>query len=272
MLASTRASGAAVPQVFVSYARADKRAVTRLVSALRRSGFEPWWDDDIPAGASWEITIERALAEAEAVIVCWSPASVASENVRSEARVARSRGRLVQVFIEPCEAPLFFGERQGIDLADWNGSARGPKIERLKHAVQDILSGLPIDGSGGRNSVDAPPRMRRRRPSLLLGGLLGLTGIVGVGWWWLHGAPAQASKVVVMAIKGLGGSPGLQAVADGLVDQINASLVDGHIPTISNSLTGSEFGQQAQFARCGLHGQRHCRTEWRCAPRTPARR
>src|SRR3982751_1369270 len=106
-----------MPQVFVSYARSDKRHVARLVSALQKAGFEPWWDDDISPGASWEATIEKALVEADSVIVCWSPASVASENVRSEARVARTRGRLVQVFLEPCDPPLFFGERQGIELS-----------------------------------------------------------------------------------------------------------------------------------------------------------
>src|SRR3954447_14391367 len=129
-----------MPQVFVSYARADKRHVAKLVGILRRLGFEPWWDDDIPPGASWEETIERALADAQAVIVCWSPASVASENVRSEARVARSRGRLVQVFLEPCEPPLFFGERQGIDLSDWNGSFRNPRIERLHEALRSVIA------------------------------------------------------------------------------------------------------------------------------------
>jgi hypothetical protein len=113
-----------VGQVFISYARSDKGRVTKLVSALRRAGFDAWWDDQISPGASWERTIEDALAQAGAVIVCWSTASVASENVRSEARVARARGILLQIFLDDSEPPLFFGERQGIDLRGWNGSLR----------------------------------------------------------------------------------------------------------------------------------------------------
>ena len=231
-----------MPQVFVSYSRSDKRPVARLVAALTKLGFEPWWDDDIPAGASWEQTIERALAAAEAVIVCWSPASVGSENVRSEARVARSRGRLVQIFLEPCEPPLFFGERQGIDLTSWNGSARSPQAIRLKQALEAALSNAPEP----REPNYVP---RRQRPSFSLiaaSAALALSAaIVGGSWWWVKSTPARAaSKVAVMPIKGLGGTPALESVADGLTDQISTSLSDGHIPTISRADSDSIAGDQ----------------------------
>src|SRR5215472_7931132 len=107
--------------VFLSYKREDSVRASKLVAALRATGLDVWWDEDIPGGAQWEASIESALKKAKAVVVCWSPASVASENVRSEARVAREDGRLVQVFLKPCMPPLFFGERQGIDLSKWRG-------------------------------------------------------------------------------------------------------------------------------------------------------
>ena len=94
--------------VFLSYKREDATGVSKLVAAMREAGLDVWWDEDIPPSAPWEATIEKALAEAKAVIVCWSPASIKSENVRSEARVAREDGRLIQVFLERCLPPLFF--------------------------------------------------------------------------------------------------------------------------------------------------------------------
>ncbi|HEX4095717.1 MAG TPA: toll/interleukin-1 receptor domain-containing protein, partial [Caulobacteraceae bacterium] len=112
-----------MPDVFLSYKREDLKAATRLVAALRAEGIEVWWDRDIRAGAPWEASIETALAEATVVLVCWSKAAVASDNVRSEARWAREKGRLIQLFVEPCNPPLFFGERQGIDLSGWSGDA-----------------------------------------------------------------------------------------------------------------------------------------------------
>ena len=95
--------------VFISYKRENEAKVARLVAALEARGLDVWWDREIPPGAPWEATIEQALNAAKAVVVCWSHAAVASENVRSEARLARNQGRLIQVFLEACEPPLFFG-------------------------------------------------------------------------------------------------------------------------------------------------------------------
>lgn len=223
-------SGAGVPQVFVSYARADKRAISRLVSTLRKSGFEPWWDEDIPAGATWEATIERALIEAAAVIVCWSPAAVASENVRSEARVAKSRGRLLQVFIEKCEPPLFFGERQGIDLTDWNGATGDFHIDRLRQALNAILSN---DGAAERPAGEARKARRWNLPRWsIVAGIALVLAVLG-GWWWVRGASATSqSRVAVAEIDALG-SGAIAEAAQGLTDQVRTSLNDAHIPTVS---------------------------------------
>src|SRR5580698_5900534 len=109
--------------VFVSYKRENQALVQDLVQALRGAGLDVWWDQDIPTGAPWEATIEHALHEAKVSIVAWSPAAVASENVKAEARWARNNGRLIQVFVEACEPPTFFGERQGVSLVGWRGAA-----------------------------------------------------------------------------------------------------------------------------------------------------
>ena len=214
-------------QVFVSYARTDKKRVTKLVNALQSAGFDTWWDDDIPAGASWEQTIERELAEAQAVIVCWSAASIASENVRSEARVARNRGRLVQAFLEPCEPPLFFGERQGIDLGKWSGSATHPVMRRMKDALDAAIAGRPLS-----QPLSSAPRFRRVRP-LALGGILVVLAAVVLGWWMVNSTDAGSPALVaVQPIKQLGAGT---SVAESLTDQISTSLNDAHIPTISRT-------------------------------------
>jgi len=145
--------------VFVSYKREDVARVRKLVAALRGSGLDVWWDEDIPASAPWEATIEKALADAKAVIVCWSPASVASENVRSEARVAREDKRLIQIFVEPCSTPLFFGERQGVDLSSWRGRADDPRIAGIVQCVREI-TGEPVA------HADRPKRRRFHFKSL----------------------------------------------------------------------------------------------------------
>jgi tetratricopeptide (TPR) repeat protein len=219
-------------KVFVSYARADKPIVARLVRALRKAGVDPWWDDEIPPGVAWEQTIEQALAEAASAIVCWSPASVASENVRSEARVARKRGGLVQIFLERCDPPLFFGERQGIDFCDWDGSAGAPEIDQLRHALELL-------GPGIVSPVEREKTTRRRKRSggtrLALGA--GLTALVAAslaGWWWFGRARAVApARIALQPIEALGS--GADLISTALNDQIIAALNDGHIPTITRA-------------------------------------
>jgi TolB-like protein len=221
-----------MPQVFVSYARGDKRPVAKLVGILRKLGFEPWWDDDIPPGASWEETIERALADAQAVIVCWSPTSVASENVRSEARVARSRGRLVQVFIEACEPPLFFGERQGIDLASWSASIRAPETARLKEALDAALAGTALASSA---SIAPRQTWQPKLPAFIATAALIAIAIGGTWWWRTSTLTAGPTRIAVQPIEALGGTSNATSLADGLSDQITAALNDGRVPTITRA-------------------------------------
>ncbi len=142
-------------EVFVSYKRENLAAVTRLVEALRGEGVSVWWDQDIPPNAAWETTIERELAVARLVIVAWSPAAVASDNVKAEARWARAQGRLLQVFVEPCDPPLFFGERQGVDLRAWSGAASETAFRSVLTAVRQGLESPPA-ASGAAVLSDTP--------------------------------------------------------------------------------------------------------------------
>lgn len=132
--------------IFVSYQSADREKVRPLVEALRAEGLDVWWDQDIPVDAVWADAIAAALAQAKAVVVCWSPAAVESENVREEARRARARGLLVQAYIEECEPPLFFGEQQGARLVGWNGDRGNDRFQMLVKGLRAVVAGKPLPG------------------------------------------------------------------------------------------------------------------------------
>jgi adenylate cyclase len=182
--------------IFVSYKRENLAAVGRLVEALRAESVDVWWDQDIPPNAPWEATIEKALAAAKLVVVAWSPASVASENVKAEARWARAQGRLLQVFVEACEPPLFFGERQGVDFKGWSGHASDPAFQTLLQAVRAGPT-RPSDEIASAVSPTAAPA------SLPL--------------------PTKPS-IAVLPFADMTGSEGQDYFVDGMVEEITAAL------------------------------------------------
>ncbi len=83
--------------VFISYASADRGSPTALESSLRAAGFTVWWDRELLAGRPYQEAIVTELNAAAAVIVVWSPKSVESDWVYSEARRGSDQDKLVQV-------------------------------------------------------------------------------------------------------------------------------------------------------------------------------
>ena len=70
--------------IFLSYARDDVEAAKRLAEGISQAGHDVWWDRNLHAGSRFTEEIDRALKEAEAVIVLWSETSVGSAWVQDE--------------------------------------------------------------------------------------------------------------------------------------------------------------------------------------------
>jgi hypothetical protein len=164
--------------VFVSYNTENRPAVQLLVAGLRAQGLEVWWDQDIPPDAPWEATVEHALKGAKITIVAWSPAAVASENVKSEARWARNQGRLIQVFVAPCDPPLFFGERQGVSLEGWTGAVSDHRFVTVVAAVRAMIAGkAPPQGVGYKPPVRRPVWLWAVAVAAILAAVLAVAGL-----------------------------------------------------------------------------------------------
>jgi len=104
-------------EIFLSYKKEDRAVAERLVEALRASGKSVWWDDALNPHQAWDAMIEREIAASRVVIVLWSPRSVQSDWVRSEAHYAQDHGKLVPFLIEQCVLPMAFMLRQAVDLS-----------------------------------------------------------------------------------------------------------------------------------------------------------
>jgi hypothetical protein len=142
--------------IFLSYARADRDKAAGLAGALERRGWSVWWDNDIPAGKTWAEVIQRALEDARCVVVLWSPASVRSHWVNTEAREGLRRNVLVPVLLEALAMPLEFRSLQAADLAGWPEVAADEELAKLFAAVAANLGpskGAVAPASSRRTSL-----------------------------------------------------------------------------------------------------------------------
>ena len=119
-------------RLFLSYARTDVDRARQLAGLLGDSGHDVWWDRELHGGSRFATEIDKALQEAEAVVVLWSKSSLESAWVQDEAAEGRDSGRLVPVVLDASRPPLGFRQYQAISLVDWNGSAPHEMPELLR--------------------------------------------------------------------------------------------------------------------------------------------
>ena len=107
--------------IFLSYARQDRPTARLFAESLAAEGFGVWWDASLHSGETFDEVIEQRLRDAKAVVVLWSPRSVASRWVRAEATLADRGNKLVPAIIEPCDRPIIFELTHAAELSDWTG-------------------------------------------------------------------------------------------------------------------------------------------------------
>jgi len=137
--------------VFISYARTDKERVAPLVTALEAKGWSVWWDPEIAAGQQFDDQIEAEINAAKAVLVVWTPTSVASRWVRGEAREAADRGILVPVRFEDARLPMDVRALHTTDLDGWGEDPASPPFQEILRALGSMITrqGAPQSAKAG---------------------------------------------------------------------------------------------------------------------------
>jgi len=126
--------------VFISYARADKARVAPLVAAIEAKGWSVWWDPEITPGQEFDDQIEAEIGAAKAVLVVWTPVSVASRWVRGEAREAAERGILVPVRFEQARLPMDVRAIHTTDLDGWREDPASPVVQDCLRALDTMIA------------------------------------------------------------------------------------------------------------------------------------
>jgi len=126
--------------VFISYARTDKALVAPLVAAIEGRGWSVWWDPEIAPGQEFDEQIAAALGSARAVVVVWTPVSVASRWVRGEAREAADRGILVPARLLAATLPFDVRAIHTIDLDGWGDDPASVPCQDLLRALEATVT------------------------------------------------------------------------------------------------------------------------------------
>jgi adenylate cyclase len=135
-------------RVFLSYAREDVDSAKNLAEAVGRAGHEIWWDRHIQGGSQFATEIDKALKDAEAVVVLWSDASVGSAWVQDEAAEGRDTGRLVPISVNGCRPPLGFRQFHTVALGALDGNGDPEHLDELLEAITKIA---------GNSAAATPP-------------------------------------------------------------------------------------------------------------------
>jgi hypothetical protein len=123
-----------VPDIFISYASADRDEAARLAAFLQDKGYSIWWDRELEAGQQFDEKLDQALAECRAAIVIWTSSSIKSRWVLGEAETAAGAKKLIPVRADDLserELPLGFRALHTIALSDRDGLLRAIKAHSV---------------------------------------------------------------------------------------------------------------------------------------------
>ena len=210
----------------------------RFVDAFAREGFDVWWDDTIRSGDTFDEAIDAALRSAKAVVVLWSPRSVASRWVRSEATIADRNGTLMPAIVAPCDKPVAFELTQTAELAHWRGAADDPAWQAFAGDVRRMLGrDGPAPTRQAQSAVAKPPsshaawaaKVPRHAPILALLLLIAAAGAI----YALSRRSDTASQLVaeagkvsvaVLPFRNLSADKDQEFFSDGMTEEITSAL------------------------------------------------
>jgi len=118
-----------------------------MVNALRSLGVTIWWDEDM-RGVDWQEELEQQIIGLAAVIVLWTPNSVASKHVKDEARLALEADKLINAVSGVPKPPFPYDRVNGLPLDSWDGREPHGGWRRLIETVDGRLAKSDVTAAG----------------------------------------------------------------------------------------------------------------------------
>jgi hypothetical protein len=125
--------------VFISYKQQEREAVQIIADTLEDLKLTVWFDTRLRAGTTFDEEIAAALRIAKAILVCWTPAAIQSEWVRSEAAEGLKTDRLVSCFLQPTDLIPPFNLTHAEALSAWAGQTDDPAWNKLLGRIGELV-------------------------------------------------------------------------------------------------------------------------------------
>jgi len=128
--------------VFISYSQSRRELTAGLAEDLEAAGYLTWWDTDLVAGDNFRDEINKHLEACKAAIIIWTPESIKSEWVLSEASHALRLRKLVNIHVPGVTSeaiPKPFDQRHSVEIDNRAAIIRAVKqrIEQHKRSGAD---------------------------------------------------------------------------------------------------------------------------------------
>ena len=218
--------------VFISYSKTRAAQAEELASELGDLGYDVWWDASLLPTGSFGAEIDRQLDAAKAVIVIWSPESVRSKWVRSEASHGDRQDKLVNTHtpdLNPAQQiPKPFDQTHSVGTDNIRAIVRA--LDALK--VPRSRAGTAVIAAGSRRLKDLQERYRSedrlRIDAEFIHGAPDSWFKPGAGMSeWFKDHEFGPEMVVVPAGSFMMGSPGMKRSARGARSWGNPAPSDG---------------------------------------------
>ena len=204
--------------VFISYSSSHREFTRSLAKELEEKGVTVWWDIDMTAGESFRERIIQELKACKAAIVVWTPDSVHSDYVLSEAERARAGRKLIQLRtpdLDPRDLPPPFDTIHAALIDDRKAIYRGlAKLGVLRDEKMVLVDSRPP--FNWRMSTS-----RKLSPARIVLAALASVIAIGVLWSIISFRAKPTSQSTLQSAESC-----VTTVAKRFLDELNAGLRD----------------------------------------------
>ncbi len=122
--------------IFISYKREDRSYARMIAEYLIARGYSVWWDIELLPGDKFADEINIVLKDSKLIIVLWTPESIRSNWVKSEATIGLKNNTLLPVYLRETEIPVPFNTLHSLDLKSWFLDQDKASLNTLADAVE----------------------------------------------------------------------------------------------------------------------------------------